>query len=348
MGQDRPIPTPRSRRKRWIRVAVIALLASPLLAYVLRYHVQRNFAVLVPDKLYRSAAPTRIHLTKWKHRHGIRSTIDLRGSLDDPRLADNRQMVRELGVTIHHIPLYARYYPTPGALRQLVHTIETVPKPALIHCAGGADRTGLASVIGRMALAGDSYQQARGQLSWRYLKLDYDPAQLCGVVALYEQHCRQRGLPTDGWDRFGDWATRAYYNQYYTVTTHGTLARRIEPGQPTNVTVHVGNRLGYRIPSGEPGRSFHLAVRVVRLAEDGQQTVATQTLPFPHRNVRPTTTLTLTTDVRAPRRAGRYELRVRVVEDFETPPETWDRLEPLLTLQVGHAHGDLAASDPNR
>lgn len=328
---------------------MIVLLASPLLAYVLRYHVQRNFAVLVPGKLYRSAAPTRIHLTKWKHRHGIRSTIDLRGSLDDPRLADNRRMIRELGVTIHHIPLYARYYPTPGALRELVRTIETVPKPALIHCMGGADRTGLASVIGRMALAGDSYEQARGQLSWRNLKLDYDPEHICGVLALYEEHCRSRGLSTDGWDRFRDWATRAYYNQYYTVTTHGTLARRLDPGQSTEVSIHAGNRLGYRIPSGEPGRSFQLAVRVVRIGTDSPpRDVATRMLPFPRENVHPGTTLTLTADVQAPPDPGRYELRVRVVEDFETPPETWDRIEPLLTFRVGDVDGDLAAGDPNR
>jgi protein tyrosine/serine phosphatase len=56
---------------------------------------------------------------------------------------------------------------------QLIAVMRDAPKPLLIHCQAGADRTGLASALYLAAIAGKSEQVAEGQLSLRYGHIPY-------------------------------------------------------------------------------------------------------------------------------------------------------------------------------
>jgi hypothetical protein len=51
--------------------------------------------------------------------------------------------------------------------------MSTLPKPMLIHCWGGADRTGLASALYLYGVKHQGSDQAAEQLSWRYGHLPY-------------------------------------------------------------------------------------------------------------------------------------------------------------------------------
>ncbi|ASP86638.1 protein tyrosine/serine phosphatase (plasmid) [Sinorhizobium meliloti] len=57
---------------------------------------------------------------------------------------------------------------SPRQARQLIALLQTVPKPIIIHCQAGADRTGLASMLYIQQIAGTDEEISERQLSVRY------------------------------------------------------------------------------------------------------------------------------------------------------------------------------------
>jgi protein tyrosine/serine phosphatase len=51
---------------------------------------------------------------------------------------------------------------------QLVSILKNAPKPILIHCAGGADRTSLASALYQYAIKGTTVKEAQKEFSIWY------------------------------------------------------------------------------------------------------------------------------------------------------------------------------------
>jgi protein tyrosine/serine phosphatase len=168
-----------------------------------------NFHTVVDGQLYRSAHPREGMLADWIGRYGIKTVVNLS---DDPRTsgyADEQAAVEKAGASIVTHKLVTSRLPTADELRGLIEIIETSPRPILVHCEVGAQRTGLASVIGAMAIGGQDYRTARGQLSLKYL-LFYVSGGAEGVVLRYEDYCRGKGIDTAGWAQFKDWAVNSY------------------------------------------------------------------------------------------------------------------------------------------
>jgi protein tyrosine/serine phosphatase len=101
-------------------------------------------------------------------RHGIRSVINLRGPnagkawYDEEIAASNR-----LGLQHVDIPLSAQHDLTPAQVDAVLALVERAPKPVLIHCNGGSDRTGLVSAAW-LYTRGASAEVAGQQLALRY------------------------------------------------------------------------------------------------------------------------------------------------------------------------------------
>jgi undecaprenyl-diphosphatase len=55
--------------------------------------------------------------------------------------------------------------PSKSEIKALLDIFGTAPKPLLIHCQAGADRSGLAAAIWKMAVDGAPKSEARKQLS---------------------------------------------------------------------------------------------------------------------------------------------------------------------------------------
>lgn len=106
--------------------------------------------------------------------HGFRSLLNLRGeNAGSPWYEAEKAACAARGLPLLDVTLSSRRLPHAAALRALLRAFETAPKPLLIKCSGGADRTGLAAglyLVGRHGLAG--LPAARRQLAgWPYLHL---------------------------------------------------------------------------------------------------------------------------------------------------------------------------------
>lgn len=87
----------------------------------------------VEERVYRSGQPSREQLRALTAHYGIRTVIKLNAGKDEA----------PPGVMVLHFPLHVLVAPTPKELDQILDVIEQSPKPLLIHCTHGEDRTGL-------------------------------------------------------------------------------------------------------------------------------------------------------------------------------------------------------------
>jgi len=106
--------------------------------------------------------------------HGIRSMINLRGDNAGSPWYDNEyEACARLGVAFTSLPLSSKRLPDRADLLAVVDAVREAPRPALIKCSGGADRTGLAAglhLLERYGIA--AMPQARRQLAyWPYLHI---------------------------------------------------------------------------------------------------------------------------------------------------------------------------------
>ncbi|HUT60863.1 MAG TPA: tyrosine-protein phosphatase [Phycisphaerae bacterium] len=304
-------------RRRGSRAALgAAVLAAVACAGFYVYHrLSTNFHTVVPGEVYRAAQPGGWALDRWVGRYGLKTVINLRGDGPGRVLDGERRAAERLGIRMANVRLSADHTPSALELKKLVVLLDTVERPILLHCRAGADRTGLASVMAAMAVGGQGYTAARGQMSLLYLHLGDDPEQIEGVLHQYEAWCRRNGLDTDGWPRFRQWAMSEYHRAYYRVHIDAPQTLTAQPGEDLAVAVTVTNRSGRPIPAGRPGRLFALAVFIGSSLKDSPERELGPRTPLPRRSIAPGESVTLTQRLTVPQAAGTYAIHFDLVDD---------------------------------
>ncbi|MDR2430437.1 MAG: tyrosine-protein phosphatase [Puniceicoccales bacterium] len=107
----------------------------------------------VSHELYRSSNPRPDHLPTLQHT-GIKTIINLRTTKPD-----TTDTFRNAGLTTHWHPMQAGTV-TPTDLITALRLLKHSPKPALIHCRRGADRTGFILAGYRIVHQGWTKQEA--------------------------------------------------------------------------------------------------------------------------------------------------------------------------------------------
>lgn len=158
------------KKNRYFLLAATTILTT-LLALGLGYLVLRqNVHIVIPGQVYRSAQPSAKMIKILHDQYHIKTIINLRGK--NPSFTDYQTEIavsKKLGIRHYDIQLHAKALPRPDQLRQLITLLEQAPKPILVHCKSGADRTGLAAAVA-LALNGEtSLKKIKAQFSIAYL-----------------------------------------------------------------------------------------------------------------------------------------------------------------------------------
>jgi undecaprenyl-diphosphatase len=149
----------------------LALTSLLLVAAVSPYFAPfgENFHSVIAGCVYRSAQLSPESLEDRAAQKGISSVINLRGPNPGQDWYEQECAVaRRQDLRFYDLPVDSQC-PTPRELRELLRVLELCPKPVLIHCQSGIDRSGIVAAICVLLLEeAGSLEQARAHLGWRY------------------------------------------------------------------------------------------------------------------------------------------------------------------------------------
>jgi protein tyrosine phosphatase (PTP) superfamily phosphohydrolase (DUF442 family) len=311
----------KSRKRRLLRWVGLAGLLAGLAGggwWAYLRLLRGNFHTVVAGRVYRSAQPSPRRLAEWTRRYKLKTVINLRGASGQPFHAAEQRAAERLGLTMIDIRLSATEPPSALWLRRLVAALETASPPILLHCRDGADRTGVASVLAAMALGGQRWDQARSQLSAKYLHVNPWTNRIAELLERYESWCRQRRLDTAGWAQFREWALRDYHPAWYRVEIVAPERLTVVRGRRAAVDVRVINRAQEAIPAGDEPKTFNLAVFTGSSTDDSPDRELGPRTPLPKRDIPPGGEVSVRQTVIAPWRPGTYNIHFDLVEEHRT------------------------------
>jgi protein tyrosine/serine phosphatase len=145
----------------------VAVLAG-LGAFLLALQLLGNFHEVVPGKVYRSAQLDAAQIDHYVQRYGIRSILNLRGAkAESAWYREETAAAARLGVRHVDFRISAARELADADIKRLRALYRDLPKPILVHCKAGADRSGLAAAIFLFDHGGDR-ATAAAQISIRY------------------------------------------------------------------------------------------------------------------------------------------------------------------------------------
>jgi len=150
-------------------VLIISLPASGAISWAAYLRLSGNVHQIGTSEVYRSAQLSASGFESVIKDHNIKTVINLRGAQQNSDWYDaERATSAKRGVTYIDLPLSANEVPDDAKLDHLIATMRDAEKPLLIHCEGGADRSGLAAALYRRVINGETYEKAAEELSFRY------------------------------------------------------------------------------------------------------------------------------------------------------------------------------------
>lgn len=207
------------------------------MAWGVQRYVWFNAGVVIEGEVYRAAQPSPAMLQAVVREHEVRTVVSLMRAESPLFRAVEPDVVERLGVEYRWVPLPNLRSPTRTELLRLIEVVEQAPRPVLIHCMAGADRSGVAAALFRLA-AGEHFDEAvNGQLSLRYLHTGVAGEEIADVIHAYGAYCRQTKCES-GWEHFKDWVREAYPADPYDA--------RLVP-EATEVTLRPGEHRPLRV-----------------------------------------------------------------------------------------------------
>lgn len=155
-----------------LRSLGLGIFVSLVLAgggYWLMLEATNNVHTVVAGAVYRSAQPSGSELARYASAYHIRSVLNLRGAQPGKEWYDEETAAAtSLGITQINFAMADDKPLSWSDAITLIGLMRDAPKPLLIHCRSGSNRTSLASAIYLAAIAGHTFPDAEGQLSARY------------------------------------------------------------------------------------------------------------------------------------------------------------------------------------
>jgi len=154
--------------RRGLKIAALLFLLTVLVAggFISYMLATDNFHTITPGEAYRSAQLDRDELEYFIKKYNIRSIVNLRGeNLNKPWYREEAQVSAELNVAHYNISLAASRELDDNDIKELMNIFKSAPRPVLIHCQAGADRSGLVAAMWRVVVDKEPKSEAEKQLS---------------------------------------------------------------------------------------------------------------------------------------------------------------------------------------
>ena len=152
----------------------VGLIAAAIGGYwgILQY--EGNLHAVSAGILYRSAQLNKDETRLAVREYAIKSVLNLRGAhAGQPWYDDEIAAAGELGLAHFDYPLSSKRFVTSQQIEEILDIVRKAPKPLLIHCKSGADRSGLVAAIYRFSDTGASAAEADRELSLVYGHFPY-------------------------------------------------------------------------------------------------------------------------------------------------------------------------------
>lgn len=222
-------------------VLVIILLAAAI--YLSLHFFYFNLHTIVPGQAYRSSQPSKSELEKIVNQDHIRSILKFNRASESSWSQDEFATAKNLGIKMFYIPIGVSELPSRPDMIQIIQALDHAPRPLLVHCKTGADRTGFASVLLAMQ-AGESFQQAKNdQLRLAYGHVGHIGEDVADVLTQYDQDRAAEGKPARNYADFCRYVLDEYYPGFH----------------------HAGIELIPQTISGHAGQTVHLKVKITNL-----------------------------------------------------------------------------------
>ncbi|MFC2968689.1 tyrosine-protein phosphatase [Acidimangrovimonas pyrenivorans] len=197
-NQARPAGAAPSGLKRLLRAAHFELVDHAIIR-----HLWWNLHEIAPG-VWRSNHPGPTRLRRYQEM-GINTVVSLRGETHKSWTLIEKEACARLGIELIFLSRYsARNLPTRAVLLEFIDALGKLPKPFVMHCKSGADRTGFAAALYLAAIQGRSAEEAFAQLHWRHAHSRRSRSGvLSHVFRVYIAERDRTGIGFDTWLRSG-------------------------------------------------------------------------------------------------------------------------------------------------
>ena len=155
-------------------VVAVALPAASLGGYCGVVVYGGNFHAVSDGVLYRSAQLSGAQFAEAIRQYKIKSVLNLRGPHPHEAWWDDEVAAAQQNGAAHYdISLSAKRFVGDEQTAEILKVLRDAPKPLLIHCRSGADRTGLVAALYRYAVEHADAAEADKQLSLAYGHFPY-------------------------------------------------------------------------------------------------------------------------------------------------------------------------------
>ena len=148
---------------------IIAIIAIAGLVALWHFFLYDNFHEVVQGRVYRSKQLSGRELQRYITEKKINSIINLRDEQKGKGwYEDEFEIAEKYGVSLYNLGLNAYRLPAVERFTLITEALLTVDRPLLIHCNGGAHRTGFVSALALAVEMDAPLSSLREQFSWRY------------------------------------------------------------------------------------------------------------------------------------------------------------------------------------
>lgn len=136
---------------------------------IFKAYISDNFHTVQKNHLYRSKQLSPKRYLYYVKKYGIKSIVNLRGAHPHKKWwRKEYAFTKKFKINYYNIPMRASSYSTKENLIFLLSIYQKAPRPILIHCHGGADRTGEAAALWKIEQQKATKQEALAQLKSKF------------------------------------------------------------------------------------------------------------------------------------------------------------------------------------